>query len=260
MHLQGGERENPVVSIAAAVMAHPKRTSTPVFRALMEALAPFGPAVALDRGKGLWDTAQRAWMRPPGGATHVAVFQDDMLPCPGFAEAIAAAVAAAPPEAIVSAFSYQKQAKAAFGMGMRWMVADRPPNACATVMPASVAAKFVRWCRYWIDPAFKHDDGRMGIFCKYHAIPVWITVPSLVEHEDGGLSIHGQFDRSISRKAAVPFSALSGDAAAATVDPAWWRSGAIGPKYALPAVAPHVYGDKWKWRGEPIAEFRRDDR
>lgn len=148
--------------------------------------------VVRDTKRNLWDTTRRAWLAATADeyATHSLVMQDDMLPCRNF-EALLVEALETRPEAVVCYFSMRQALLKARSMKMSWLVSSDATWGGTTVLPRPLALDFLRWERANIDPAFKSADRRVVLYLVTHKIPVYVTAPSLVQHEGWDESLIG---------------------------------------------------------------------
>lgn len=197
----------PVVSLA--VQHHPSRPDL-----LARLLASLGPDAARadvvvdpdpsgDRSP--WRTYRAALERTPPGASHRLIVQDDAVALPGFLAAAEASLAAKP-DAVVCYFvggqpaSSALRCRRALKAGHPWALMNPqdwvPVVACA--WPAATVARFLEWTEARpADPRrMRSDDYLAGTFARQRRLPVWATVPSLVQHPDDAPSLIGRPHRS----------------------------------------------------------------
>ena len=137
------------------------------------------------KGDGVWGTARRAWAGGSLTDTHRVVLQDDVILCGKFREAVAATIEALP-GGILNYYTQDTYAvEAAANIGNSWFVSlmISGPAAC---MPRPVAQDFVAWAdrhEWQLNKlAETSDDARIIAYCKLNQCPVFVSVPSLVEH------------------------------------------------------------------------------
>ena len=130
----------------------------------------------------------------PADATHVAILQDDTVPCLGFRETVLRAIAEKP-DSVISLFvgglgnRTRRDFLAAVHTGNRWcpIYFRDIHHVVATVWPAAVAADFLAWAetaRIPGKPPVRSDDMVVGYWARTTKHTVWATVPSLVQHPD----------------------------------------------------------------------------
>lgn len=191
------------MNITVAVMAHPKRKKLAEALALELKQYPFMDVTisydGVDAGSHQeeWDNGCRAMMAGwERGDWHVVV-QDDAILTPKFYENIEGAIANVPTRSLISLYT-----------GMPRPMGKRVKTAVDKVNDET-------WLSYWllmwgvgllipsnhIKPMidFVSDrtepyDTRIGIFYQRNMLPVYYTMPSLVDHNDGigSLLEHGQ--------------------------------------------------------------------
>ena len=128
--------------------------------------------------------------------------QDDALPCYGFADRALAAIGERPDACVVffapGAGRVRLAVRAAAGRSEPWarlpwkafvpVVATCWPREHALAMPGVVDAYDAKRPRV----NRGSDDGAAYVYCKLAQLPVWATVPSLVEHPDDVRSLIGK--------------------------------------------------------------------
>ena len=137
------------------------------------------------KGEGIWGTARRAWLGGAPTDTHRVVLQDDILLCGGFREAVMDTIESIP-GGILSYYTQDAyKVEDAANAGASWFVSLMicGPAIC---MPRPVALDFVAWSdrHEWHLTKLMEtaDDARIIAYCKLHECPVFVSVPSLVEH------------------------------------------------------------------------------
>lgn len=149
---------------------------------------------------GAWRTFRHLLDTTPAGATHRLQIQDDAVVCPGFADAVRAAVAARPDRLLL--FFVGRNHRRYTEAVMESCRADRTwarlsgagwtPVVC-TCWPVELAASLTayvdeqRWPR-----GFLADDEIVGRWMTASREPALASVPSLVEHRDLSPSLLGR--------------------------------------------------------------------
>jgi hypothetical protein len=135
------------------------------------------------QGAGLWSTAKSAWLSCPAGYTHQVVLQDDGWPCINFRGGLRATLALAPSE-VVSYFlaGDSELACKLFANNQRWYINGIRGGGVCLALPRNMAVDFVSWADSNVAENYPHDDARLGIYCAEYSLPVYHTIPSLVEH------------------------------------------------------------------------------
>jgi hypothetical protein len=127
----------------------------------------------------------------PPWATHALVLQDDSRPCHQFASKTLAAVRENP-GSLVALFlagapaRSARLAQQAHRRGERWVLmaaSDWTPTV-ALVWPRDICEMFLGYLADRPQLARMGDDNVVGAFTTAAKLPVWATVPSLVEHPD----------------------------------------------------------------------------
>lgn len=164
------------------VMAHPKREARAV--ALAEQL---GAGIVWDRGRGLWDTARRAWLEQDG-EWHT-VIQDDAIPSEGFAENIDRILEHCYPHPVSWYFGTlrpkadftEPTAAQADREGASWIEGPGPWWAVAVSVHSSLVEEMVDQCD---KSRLKADDARYTAHFRRLGLPCLYTWPSLIDHAD----------------------------------------------------------------------------
>lgn len=133
----------------------------------------------------------------PSDASHLLVLQDDAWPCENFAAAARAAIEERP-EAILVFFlpgfgHVVRPVQQARLKGERWL-AWRPRAfvpLVAVVYPARFPREIVAFSEVKKVHLGRADDAVVGGFVRAHKVPVWATLPCLVEHRDELPSVMG---------------------------------------------------------------------
>lgn len=181
------------MKISAAVMAHPKRKAQAEALALELKKYPFiSVRIVYDSANAgsheqEWDNGTRCLMDGIGKGNWHLVVQDDAILTPNFYENLEGAIATVPMKSIISLYT-----------GKSRPLAKRVESAVNKV-------KHETWLSYWllmwgvglliptdhIKPMleFVADrtepyDTRIGIFYQRNRLPVFYTMPSLVDHDD----------------------------------------------------------------------------
>ncbi len=135
----------------------------------------------------------------PPWASHLLIVQDDARPCHDFRAKAQAAVESRP-DTIVALFLAGAPAKSArlarqaHRRGERWVLLhpnDWCPTVC-TVWPRDLAVRFLAFTEERHALVRVGDDNVAGAFVTSEKVPVWVTVPSLVEHPDVVPSLIGR--------------------------------------------------------------------
>lgn len=181
------------MTISAAIMAHPKRKKQAEALALQLKQYPFVMVtVVYDKPKAAshndeWNNGVECLKRGIGVADWHVVIQDDAILSPGLFDNLQGAIATVPQKTLISLYTGKARP-----MGKR-------------VQQAVDKVKDETWLSYWllmwgvgillpsshIEPLieFVADrtepyDTRIGIFYQRNRLPVYYTMPSLVDHND----------------------------------------------------------------------------
>lgn len=179
--------------LSTVVMHHPSRDGG--IRRLLDRLAPLAPRLVVDpRPDGPRSplrTAKRAWRAVAEGATHHLVLQDDIEVCEDFADHLLSAVRARPNDVIAlyvnadsPSNSYAVRHAAAIGAPWAALVPGEFVPTLALVVPARTAVDLADFLDTLPDE-LRDDDAFVDLFCRLNDLPVFATVPNLVEHGTG---------------------------------------------------------------------------
>lgn len=181
------------MNITVAVMAHPKRREAAEALALQLKQYPFMDVSisydGVDAGSHQeeWDNGKRALLKGVGRGDWHVVIQDDAILSPDLYTNLEGAINSVPTKTLISLYTGKPRP-----MGKR-------------VEAAVAKAKYVSWLQYWlllwgvgialpsshiehlidfVDDREEPYDTRIGIFYQRNRLPVYYTVPSLVDHND----------------------------------------------------------------------------
>jgi len=195
------------IHVSYAVMSHPirRRLAEHVLAFLPKRDAiivddpcPFDPPATLR-------TSRLSWMSFASEATHHVVLQDDVEPCPYFADHVAA-IAQACPDAVVALFTSWWSRNGGFvrlgaarGDRLVYGIPEYVPTP-ALLMPRSTIENFLDFISSWQDPT-EADDDVLQKFLESTNIPLLLSVPNLVQHLGVRSSVGN--DSGGSREAAI---------------------------------------------------------
>jgi hypothetical protein len=186
------------LNITVTVMAHPKRKLQAEYLASILKLYPFKEVtITWDQVNEEWHTGERALRAGIGKGQWHCVIQDDAILTPFFYENLEGAIKNVPSKSLISLYT-----GTARPLGKR-------------VKLAVDKAYHATWLSYWllmwgvglvipsdhIEPMLDFVKGReepydtrIGIFYQRNRLPVYYTMPSLVDHDDelGSLLDHGK--------------------------------------------------------------------
>ncbi|GII77819.1 hypothetical protein Sru01_28010 [Sphaerisporangium rufum] len=180
--------------VSVAVMYHPDRADR--IPRLAEACRPLRPVPVPDPDPGSFPsplrTAKRAWQAYDPAATHHLVLQDDVLPVPGFAGHLLAAVDARPDDVLAlythwnSPYnSYAVRQAAAAGAAWARLVPGEWAPAQGLLLPVKLAADLAGYLAAVPDEV-RDDDTVIELFLREHDRCVLATVPHLLDHDETG--------------------------------------------------------------------------
>lgn len=250
----------PAPRLSIAMMAHPARAAS-VERIL--AALDRDVTVVWDEKQDRWDTGRRAWLAYDPDATHHAVIQDDVLVCRDLCAGLEQALAHVPSDAPLCAYigrvqPYHKIIEdAVMDAGQRSASFCTMTSLCwgpLVVVPTTAIETMVAHGDTLTDVA--NYDRRLSRFWELERhIPVWYTLPSLVDHADGPSMVPGRevTNRSSSsaRHNRVAWNFIGEDASALDVD---WSGGVV-----TVGKLPHPLMPKRTrvWRAHPPIVVRR---
>jgi len=170
------------MNITVTVMAHPKRKVAAEALELELSKYPFADvSITWDEVNEEWETGARALRGGSADCGWHLVVQDDAILSPDFYNNIVGAIAAAPSKSLISLYT-----------GTARPLGKRVKNAVDKAYHAT-------WLQYWLllwGVADREElyDTRIGIFYQRNRLPIYYTMPSLVDHDDdlGSLLGHGQ--------------------------------------------------------------------
>jgi len=144
---------------------------------------------------GVWPTARKAWgLAASYCTTHVAVMQDDALPCENFGSLMTGAIAANPHEVITLHSMSRRFVDEARERGSAWAWGPDAAYGQAMIMPRELVMEFLQWSERHIAPSFKHDDDRLGLWARCTGRGVYVTCPNLIDHAEPTRSLLGHSD------------------------------------------------------------------
>lgn len=179
------------VSVALAVQHHPARAH--LLASLILALGECEVVTDPDPdGKRAPIRTYLVCLRSmPAWATHLLVIQDDARPCHDFRAKAQAAVEARPADVLAlflggAPARSARLAQQAHRRGETWVrmhASDWCPTV-ATCWPRFHVERFLAYCEANPKLIGTGDDNVAGQYVRAENVPVWATIPSLVEHPD----------------------------------------------------------------------------
>ena len=191
------------MNITVAVMAHPKRKDHAEALAVQLKQYPFTEVSisydGVDAGSHQeeWDNGKRALMAGVGKGDWHVVVQDDAILSPYFYENIVGAIENVPSKSLISLYTGKPRP-----LGKRVQLAVDKVNdetwlsywllmwGVGILIPSSHIQPMIDF----VDDREEPYDTRIGIFYQRNRLPVYYTMPSLVDHNDdlNSLLEHGQ--------------------------------------------------------------------
>ena len=171
--------------LSAAIMAHPSRMN--FVEGLQEQLPD--AEVHLDRERGIWDTASRAWRAFGRAALWHLVIQDDAVLCPDFSAHATEALRSVEPVRPVSFYLGGPRPHAeivepaldrAKQIGTPWLEMEGPWWGVAYALPVATIPEMLTWCDSVTET--QRDERRIAWYFARQQIRCWYTCPSLVDH------------------------------------------------------------------------------
>ncbi len=135
----------------------------------------------------------------PDGFSHVVVAQDDCIPAPGFSYAVERISHRHPDDPVclfmgslpASTASRARRAKPHVRY-VPYTQSSFMPLACV-LWPTHVARSFLQWTTS-ARGITRSDDANAARWYRATRTQVWVTVPSIVQHDDGQPSVKGGRD------------------------------------------------------------------
>lgn len=210
------------MNITACVMAHPKRRASAEALALQLKKYPFmDVSISFDgtdefSHQSEWDNGKRALLKGINRGDWHIVVQDDAILCPDFYNNLVGAINAVPSKSIISLYT-----------GTARPMAKR-------VQAAVDKAQYCSWIQFWMllwgvgiaipsdhiepmlefveDPVYADAqyDNKIGYFYNRNRLPVWYTMPSLVDHDDDMDTLLGGHGRHLNNEKRVAHKFATG--------------------------------------------------
>lgn len=184
--------------IHCRIQAHPSRTH--VHQRLLDLLAPLEADVLVHSSDppDPWANYRRC-LDYRGDASHLLVVQDDAIPAAGFADAIQGITARHPNDPVCLFMGALPASTAAQVRRAKPDVRYVPliPSSfvplVAVLWPTHVARSFLHWSET-ARGMTRADDGNASRWLRATRQQFWVTVPSIVQHDDGEPSVKGGRD------------------------------------------------------------------
>jgi hypothetical protein len=182
--------------VVARVQAHPARAH--LHQALSKALSPLPTEIRVHSSDppDPWAGYRACLSDLPHRYSHALIVQDDVLPCRNFAAGVQA-VANSNPEVPVCLFlgampsDTAARARRAWGKRLYIHLGPTPfVPLVAVLWPREKAAEFLDWSEN-AGGMTRADDGNAAKWARRTKQEILVTVPSLVQHNDGEPSVKG---------------------------------------------------------------------
>lgn len=207
------------MNISVAVMAHPKRKKCATSLALELKRYPFmDVTISYDESgehshASEWNNGKRALLHGRNRGDWHVVIQDDAILTPHFYENLEGAIRNVPTKSLISLYT-----------GTARPLAPRVKTAVDKAYHAS-------WLQYWlllwgvgialpashiepliefVDDREEMYDTRIGIFYQRNMLPIYYTMPSLVDHDDSVDSLLGGHGRDLNNDKRVAHKLADG--------------------------------------------------
>lgn len=173
-------------------MAHPKRKTQAEALAKQLKRYPFmDVSITMDRLNSEWDTGSRAWQKGIGRGDWHLVVQDDAVLTDHFYENLENALTTLNTKTMVSLYVGQakplgRRVKEAVDKAYyaTWLRLNMLTWGVAVVMPSDHIEPMLEMVSEprWAETPY---DVRIGMFYQRNMIPIYYTMPSLVDHDEG---------------------------------------------------------------------------
>lgn len=184
-------------SISYAIMCHPSRLehAKRAFAGLPNEAVKYVVDPSPEAGPATLRTARLAWRRVEAGSDFHVVLQDDAILAKDFDSNLRNVLAQCPPRSAVSLYTEWSSLTGAVGrvaalQGSRLIpVSDWYLPTLALGMPASACTPLADFLDR--QPIHIPDDVAVHQFCQFHGLQMFVTVPTLVQHDSGLASVVG---------------------------------------------------------------------
>lgn len=153
-----------------------------------------------DRGKGLWDTARRAWLSYDKNKEFHCVIQDDTILCNDFLSKVDKMIKENGDKYVYCLFirdrrgKDQRQKNLDFEKGLEkgYLTWWKVGWALGIIVPTKLIDEMIEYCDKMTHPSyFNKDDVRINEFCKSIKKRVYYPLPCLVQHRPTENSLIG---------------------------------------------------------------------
>ncbi len=170
------------IRLSVAITNHPSRRL--LAEQIAEKVSADGRSVEIvvdEYLEGVWPNARRCWESYGIDATHHMVLEDDIAVCEDLVEGLEEALTYVPRRCVVSAYNHKRFIKEVRESGSSWAISSWH-TAQALILPVNLIEEFLAWVDRYVKPHVMPGDVRLSAFAYYNEIPVYHTVPNLVEH------------------------------------------------------------------------------
>lgn len=171
------------MSVAVAIMHVPSARGRAEIVQRQLGLWPDARVIEDPHREGVWPTARRGWeWLASTSASHVLLMQDDAIPCFDMPQQVLAARDAIPRGVLCFYTRRAKSLAAAKAAGSSWYWTPDDAYGQALLMPREWVPEMLDWIERRIEPSYKHDDNRVGLWARFSGRGVYVSCPSLVSH------------------------------------------------------------------------------
>lgn len=186
------------MKVSITIMGCPERLSH--IRWMKERL-PADTQLSLDlKHKGVWPNARKSWLLFDKSCSHHLVIQDDVLLCKDFYETICYLTELLPDNILGLYHNQSVDDEAGRNNNIHWLQTNVVSTAQGLIFPSRLIPDFIHFADTHVEPSYKHDDSRIGLWQKYGNGPKsFFTIPTLLEHlEPSGSLLHNNNRKRVS--------------------------------------------------------------
>lgn len=191
-----------------------------------------------------WSWSEKMWRWAAAtSATHCLFLQDDVIPMPGFWNALQAMVEANP-DAVIGLETAHPTAPALRDENQRWMTTADGLIGVAYVVPREFLKAFLNWRATALEPhAVENisEDSLLGLYAAYVDTRIWHPIPTIIDHDISIPSTY-QNEHHPNRRPSVKWADT---ASMATWDAYTWKPASSTPHLGLYYTATPGLIEKW---------------
>jgi len=182
--------------------------------------------------------------------SHVLVMQDDSrVGGPDFWRQLRGMLTAKP-DSVIALYTTHADAAHMHAAGLKWLATMDAIPGVAWVCPAHTLRSMFAWEEKELRPGYEMrmpEDGRIGLYCAVHGIPILQSLPGLVEHgaPDALLPSNYGSDKLSNRTASLTWKQAA--------LPAHWRGPALWAGRMFKDTAAHLARNVREWSDELMA-------